>query len=208
MNLMIMSTRHLPFVLLFATAVSAPAQDMQQKIDMAINGLGDATMSISMTLAARQWDAWNQSLGNNPAALKRDIERSMPAYFLEDFKLEKDDMERSFKVTLTAPGICKVDKKGRWILETDQKNPQITELGDGKFMMVQTPKELGGAVQQTTMITFPSEASDIKMEKDSFGKTVFEFKMDGPAGGGGLLLWIGLGLLLVGAAWLVVALFR
>lgn len=208
MNHSTMNTRNLTFLLLFAAAFTARAQDMQQKIDMAINGLGDATMSISMTLAARQWDMWNQTVGNNPAALKRDIERSMPAYFLEDFKLDKNDMDRSFTVTLRAPGICKVDKKGRWILETDQKNPQITELSEGKYMMVQSPKEMGGAVQQTTMITFPDEASDIKMDKDAFGKTVFEFEMSEPTGASGLLLWIGLALLLAGAAWLVVVLFR
>lgn len=203
-----MKTRKLSLLVLLATALSASAQDMQQKIDMVISGLGDATMSISMTLAARQWDAWNQSLGNNPAALKRDIERSMPGYFLEDFKLDKNDMERSFTVTLRAPGICKVDKKGRWILETDQKNPQITELGDGKYMMVQSPKELGGTVQQTTMISFPDQASDIKLEKDAFGKTVFEFEMAEPTSASGFMLWIGLGLLLAGVAWLLVVLFR
>ena len=203
-----MKNRILSLAFLLAAACTVRAQDMQQKIDMAINGLGDATINVSMTLAAQQWQMWNQNFGNDPAALKRDMERSMPAYFLEDFKLEKNDMERSFTVSLKAFGICKVDKKGRWTLETDQKNAQITELGDGKYMMVQSPKELGGTVQQTTMITFPSEASDIKLEKDAFGKTIFKFGMDAPASAGSLLLWIGLGLLLAGAIWLVVVLFR
>jgi hypothetical protein len=202
-----MKTRTLSFLALFG-AFTAGAQDMQQKIDMAINGLGDATISISMTLGAQQWQMWNQSFGNDPAALKRDLERSMPAYFLEDVKLDKKDMDRSFTVSLKAPGICKVDKKGRWMLTTDQKNAQITELGDGKFMMVQSPKELGGNVQQTTMITFPDDASDIRLEKDPFGKSVFQFEMDEPTGTGGLMLWLGLGLMLAGTAWLGVALFR
>ena len=181
---------------------------MQQKIDMSINGLGDATISVSMTLAAQQWQMWNQNFGNDPAALKRDMERSMPGYFLEDFKLEKNDMERSFSVSLKAPGICKVDKKGRWTLETDQKDAQITELTEGKYMMVQSPKELGGAVQQTTMINFPAEASDIKLDKDAFGKTIFRFEMDEPTGTSGYLLYVGLALLLAGAAWLGITLLR
>lgn len=203
-----MKTSILSLVILFSTAFTARAQDMQQKIEMAINGLGDATISISMTLAAQHWQMWNQNFGNDPAALKRDIERSMPAYFLEDFKLEKNDMERSFTVSLKAPGICKVDKKGRWSLETDEKNAQITELGEGKYMMVQNPKELGGSVQQTTTITFPSTASDIELEKDAFGKTIFRFEMDEPTGASGLMFYAGLVLLLAGAAWLGFVLFR
>ena len=63
-------------------------------------------------------------------------------------------------------------------------------------------------MQQTTMITFPAEASDIKLEKDAFGKTIFKFEMGAPTSAGSLLLWIGLGLLLAGAIWLVLVLFR
>lgn len=192
---------------LLSASVLLSAQNMQQKIDMNIDGLGNAAISISMTLPAQQWQMWNQNFGNNPSALKRDIERSMPGYFLEDFKLEKNDMERSFTISLAAPGICKVDKKGRWILESDEKNAQITELAERKFMMVQSPPELGG-IQQTTMISFPEQASDIKLDKDAFGKTVFRFEMDGPSSASGILLWVGLALLVAGLSWLLFVLFR
>ena len=163
--------RHVKLPLFFSLCVlvtSVSGQGLQQKIDMDIDGLGNAAISISMTLPAQQWQAWNQNFGNNPSALKRDIERSMPAYFLEDFKLEKNDMDRSFKVSLKAPGICKVDKKGRWYLTTDEKDAQLTELTDHKYMMVQSPREFGGGMQQTTMVTFPDDAADIELEKDSF----------------------------------------
>lgn len=210
MNTTAMRTSVRTFGLLSALLLTGllRAQGMQQKIDMVIDGLGNAAISISMTLPAQQWQMWNQYFGNNPSALKRDIERSMPAYFLEDFKLEKNDMERNFTVSLKALGICKVDKKGRWILDSGEKNPQITELTGHKYMMVQSPKELGGAVQQTTMITFPEQASDIKMDKDALGRTVFRFDMEGPGGGGGMLFWIGIGLMVLGIGWLVLTILR
>jgi len=203
--------RHVKLPLFFSLCVlvtSVSGQGLQQKIDMDIDGLGNAAISISMTLPAQQWQAWNQNFGNNPSALKRDIERSMPAYFLEDFNLEKNDMDRSFKVSLKAPGICKVDKKGRWYLTTDEKDAQLTELTDHKYMMVQSPREFGGGMQQTTMVTFPDAASDIELEKDSFGKTVFRFAMDQPASAGGMMLWVGLALMVAGVSWLLFVLFR
>jgi hypothetical protein len=184
------------------------AQSLQQKIDMNIDALGNAAISIAMTLPAQQWQMWNQNFGNNPSALKRDIERSMPGYFLEDFKLEKNDMERSFTVSLSAPGICKVDKKGRWILESDERDAQITELSERKFMMVKSPQEFGGGMQQTTMVTFPEQASNVKLEKDALGKTIFRFEMDGPVGASGILLWVGIALLVAGFSWLLFVLFR
>ncbi|MBL7982469.1 MAG: hypothetical protein JNL52_11755 [Flavobacteriales bacterium] len=195
-------------VALLASAHLLAAQSLQQKIDMNIDGLGNAAISISMTLPAQQWQAWNQNFGNNPAALKRDIERSMPAYFLEDFKLEKNDMDRSFTVSLKAPGICQVDKKGRWFLTTDEKDAQLTKLTDHKYMMVQSPQEFGGGMQQTTMVTFPETASDIELDKDPLGKTVFRFEMNEPASALGYMLWVGLALMAAGIGWLLFVLFR
>ena len=49
--------------------------------------------------------------GQQSCSTKRAIRRSMPAYFLDDFKLDKDDMNRSFTLSLNAYGVCKIDKR-------------------------------------------------------------------------------------------------
>ncbi len=188
-------------LLLLATTISVFAQQAQQKIDMKLDSLGNAKLTLSMTLTAQQWQSWNSTLGNNPAALKREVERSMPAYFLEDFKLEKDDMNRSFTLSLTALGVCKIDKRGKWSFETGQKNANVTELTDHKFMLVSSPPELGGAIQQTYTVEFPDEAKKVKLEKDSFGESVFQFEMNGPTSSSGLMKWSGIFLIIVGGAW-------
>src|SRR5690606_27949110 len=177
------------------------AQQAQQKIDMKLDNVGNAKLTLSMTLTAQQWQTWNSTLGNNPAALKREVERSMPAYFLEDFKLEKDDMNRSFTLSLTALGVCKIDKRGKWSFETGQKNANVTELTDHKFMLVSSPAELGGAIQQTYTVEFPNEAKKVKLDKDSFGESFFQFEMNGPTSNSGLMKWSGIFLIIVGGAW-------
>lgn len=192
--------KHFFIVILLAVFTNSYGQ-IQQKIEMKLDAIGNTQLTISMTMNASQWQIWLQNLGNNPAALKREVERSMPAYFLDNFKLEKNDMERSFVLSLNAYGACTVDKRGNWTLETDQKNPNITEVTDHKFILVSSPPELGGTVQQTFTIEFPEEAQHIKMEKDAYGKSNFKFQMRNSTAGFNIMLWAGVFLLVMGITW-------
>ena len=194
--------KQLLVLVLIGTFTNAYCQT-HQKIDMDIDAIGNSKITISMTMNAQQWQTWSQTIGNNPAAMKREIERSMPAYFLDDFKLEKNDMERSFTLTLNAYGVCEVDKRGNWTIDTDQKNANLTELTDHRYMLVSSPPELGGTVQQTFNIQFPEEASNIKIDKDAYGKTIFKFKMQNSTAGFNILRWAGVLLLILGGAWFV-----
>ena len=173
----------------------------QQKIEMRIDSIGNADLNISMTMNAQQWQMWNGNYGNNPSALKRDIERSMPAYFLDDFKLDKDDMNRSFKLSLNAYGVCEINKRGKWIIDTEQKNAQLTKLSETKYMLVSSPPEYGGNLQQTFIIELPADAKNIKIEKNAYEKSVFEFDMDPPSSGINTMRYAGILLFVVGGAW-------
>ncbi len=192
--------KHFSILLIFSFLFCF-SQQSQQKIEMKIDAIGNAKLNISMTMTAQQWQTWNANYGNNPSALKRDMERAMPAYFVDDFKLEKDDMNRSFNLSLNAYGVCEINKRGKWIANTDQKNAQLTELTDHKYMLVSSPLEFGGTIQQTFIIEFPEEAKNIKIEKDAYSNTLFEFKMDNPSSNFNLMRWSGLLLLIVGGAW-------
>ncbi|WP_156115479.1 hypothetical protein [Psychroserpens sp. Hel_I_66] len=189
------------FTIAFLLSLMGHSQQSSQKIEMKLDEIGNAKLNISMNMNASQWQQWNGTYGANPSALKRDMERSMPAFIVDDFKLEKDDMNRSFNLSLNAYGVCKIDKRGRWIMDTDKKDVQLTELTDRKYMIVASPPEFGGTLQQTTIIEFPDTANNIKVDKDSFGKTIFEFKMDNPSSSFNLIRWSGLLLMILGGAW-------
>lgn len=179
----------------------AHAQQSSQNIEMNIDRLGNANMKVAMKMNAQQWQMWNSNFGNNPAALKREIERSMPSYFLDDFKLEKEDMKRSFELTVKAYGVCKIDKRGNWSFETDEKDANLTELTKTKYMLVSSPPEYGGQLQQTFIVNFPEEAFEIEVDEDSYGETVFEFKMKEPSQGVNILRWAGILFVLIGGGW-------
>lgn len=188
-------------ILLLANTLSMGQQQMKQHITMRLDSIGNATITLSMKMNAASWQMWLQTYGNNPAALKRQMEQEMPAYFLDDFKLEKKDMDRSFVFSVKAYGVCKVDKQGNWILETDEKNVELTKLSDQKYMYVATPPEFGGQVQQTNIIEFPEEAQGIDIGTDAYGKTQFKFKMEQSSSGVDGLRWAGILMLLTGAVW-------
>lgn len=183
------------------------AQQMQQKIDMRIDSIGNAKLKISMNMTAQEWQSWSASFGNNPAALKREIERGMPGYFLDDFNLEKDEMNRSFELSLNAYGACDIDKRGKWIVDTDQKDANLTKITDHKYMLVSSPMEYGGALQQTYTIEFPEGASDIEVDKNALGNSIFKFEMESPGSGFNLLRLSGLALILIGGGWTGIKLF-
>ncbi len=188
----------LSFALLFSGMITAQSQ---QKIEMRIDSIGNAKLNISMTMNAQEWQIWNGNYGNNPSALKRDIERGMPAYFLDDFKLEKDDMNRSYNLSLNAYGVCEINKRGKWMVDTEQKNAQLTELADNKYMLVSSPPEYGGNLQQTYIIELPQDAKNIKTDKDAFGRSVFEFDMEPPSSGFNMIRWAGILLIVIGGGW-------
>jgi hypothetical protein len=173
----------------------------QQKIEMRLDSIGNAKLNLSMTMNAQEWQMWNNNYGKNPSALKRDIERSMPAYFLDDFNLDKDDMNRSFNLSFNAYGVCEINKRGKWIIDTEQKNAQLTELTNHKYMLVSSPPEYGGKLQQTYIIDLPDGAKNVKIDENAYGKSVFEFDMDPPSSGFNTMRYAGIFLFLVGGAW-------
>ncbi|UJP65915.1 hypothetical protein [Mongoliitalea daihaiensis] len=154
---------------------------INQHINMKVDERGNAAMLIQQKMTASQWQQWLATAGTNPNALKREIQKGMPGFFLDDFKLDRNDMERSFELSLTAYGVTKVDKRGRRILETGEKDINLTKIGDKQYMFVNSPMEYGGQLQQTTVVDFPISASNIQIDKDAFGRTIFTYQIDDPS---------------------------
>lgn len=187
-------------MLLYAFVLHAQ-ELLKPKMELRIDSVGNAQIKVSMSLNANQWQVWTQSIGNNPALLKRNMERELPGYFLDNFNLVKNDMERSFVFTFKAYGVCMVNKKGIWIVGTDQKNPDITKISDRKYMMVST--DVMNNLQQTQIIEFPLSAINIREAKDAYNKTQFEFEMGVPPTGLSMIFWIGVLLTALGGGLII-----
>jgi hypothetical protein len=202
-------------ILLTFFSINIYAQDntlgtmMESNIDIRVDSLGAGHISYTMKFNASVWQPINQLLGNNPALLKKGLEDEMPSAFLSDYKFEKNDFDRTIKLSFVAYGIGKMDKKGKWIFELDSKDPKTEQLGNNKFLNISTEDFGGIACNQRQIIELPSNASNAKMETSAQGKKQITCNI--PIAGtnsGGIMKYIKLiggGVLaLAGLVWLVV----
>lgn len=168
-------------------------------IEFLADEYGNAKVTYGMKMNASQWDNFKRSMGNNQSLLKRQMERGMPAYFLSDFDYKEDAMDRSYTLSFNAYGVCKIDENGKWYAELGDKNPDVTKLSDNTYMIISDMSEGGMLIQANQKIIFPSSASNIKEEKDSFGKARFTFDMTGNSNTGMAMQYGGIGLMVLAA---------
>jgi hypothetical protein len=82
-----------------------------------------------------------------------------------------------------------------------EKDANLTKVTEHKYVMVSSPIEWGGTMQQTYTIEFPEVATNVKVDTDAYGNTIFKFDMESPSGGFNLLRLSGLALMVVGGVW-------
>jgi hypothetical protein len=193
--------RKLLIMSFLSIALVARAQEVKpfkMNVQFTLDRYGNAQVTFSMRMNASQWDDFKHSIGNNQSLLKRELERNLPSYFLSDFDYKEDAMDRSYSLSFKANGICKIDERGRWYAELDAKNPDITKLSDNVYMMITDMQSGGQLIQANSKFIFPDEASDIREEKDAFGKARFTFEMKGSSGRSSVVQYGGIVLVVVG----------
>ncbi|HLK27466.1 MAG TPA: hypothetical protein VKT28_02710 [Puia sp.] len=165
-----------------------------------LNTLGDAHIETSMSMDAAQWDNYKKTIGSNPDILKRQMERTFPGYFLQNFNYKEDVMNRGWTLSFDALGLSRINSKGLWQVDLNSKNPDVTKLSDKNYVLTSNYATGGSLMQEIDNITFPDGASDVKQDKDAFGKAMFIYSSS-PGGGSGGWLTLGLGalLLIIGA---------
>jgi hypothetical protein len=186
---LIFKTIKATFLAIFCMVVytgSAFAQDPTQQVQeftFKIDKLGDATEEVSTKMTQSQWENFKQGpLVNDPSISKRDLERAMSTYVLEDFKRDIDDMNRTVKMSLKVRAMAVYKGGGNWELKLGMKDPQVTKLPDNSMMITTNANLSGELVQQIYKISFPNGAKDIQQTTDSFGSTLFTYSYGGGIG--------------------------
>ena len=173
-------------------------QGIKQVLDITTDDLGNAVITVTMKLNAQQWDNYKKSIGSNTSIFKWNMQKALPKYYLSDFSVDEDQMERTFKIKFKALGLVSINKNGKWEARLETKNPDITRLSDNEFVMTANLNDQGQLIEQTQKLHLPSGAQNAKVEKDSFGKAVLTYST-----GSGLLqklpLFLGLLIILSGA---------
>ena len=149
-------------IVLTATAAQAPAQEILEfDQTLTVSDLGEATFVIDMNFNAKQFQMWQQRYGMNPSLLRREMSKSMSQYDITDFQLEKNEMERNIKLTITASGVTSNKPGGLVELEVPKEwrlvDQDDTEL---KFNYLE-PLDNGVSIQHHITANLPAEATDV-----------------------------------------------
>jgi hypothetical protein len=151
-----------------------------QEFTLNIDRLGNATMELTQKMDASQWQSFKSSqVYNDPAMAKRDMERSMSTYVIQDFKRDMDEMNRQVKLTLKVLSYAQYKGNGQWSLKIDSKNPQVTKLTSTAYMITGNAIMGNSLVQQIFKIYFPGSAKNVTQTTDEFGKAIFTYKSGG-----------------------------
>lgn len=180
---------------LFAQQLIRPAK---LTVKWVITPLGDAHIQASSQLDAKSWDNYKRMLGNNPDILKRQMERSFSQYFLENFKYKEDAMARKWTLSFDSLGLSRINSSGLWQVDLAVKNPDITKISDHNYILTANYTSQGRLLQEIDYVTFPKAASDIKVEKNAFGRAQFVYSLS-PGGNSSGWLDPSIGVLLIAA---------
>jgi hypothetical protein len=191
------------FLVISYSVVNAQQQQelLKQNITFNIDNLGDGHLEESMTYNASQWDNFKKIMGANEDMLKRQMERALPAYYLQNFVYKEDAMNRTYTLSFDALGMAKINDNSQWQIDMDVKNPDITKISDKNYALTATYSQ----IQQLVKLNIPDGASDIKQDKDAFGKAIFTYTLT-PGHKGVSFIFLIAGILLIAAG--VVAYFK
>jgi hypothetical protein len=171
---------------------------LKQNLIFNIDNLGDGHLEMSYKFTASQWDNFKKIMGANEDMLKRQMERALPAYYLQNFVYKEDAMNRTYTLSFDALGLARINDNGQWQIDMDIKNPDITKISDRNYALTATYNSQGTLIQQMAKLNIPDNASDIKQGKDAFGKAIFTYTLT-PGHKGFSLIFLIAGILLIAA---------
>lgn len=189
-------------LIILASCIKVNAQQvdpLKENMTFDIDNLGDGKITMSMTYNASQWDNFQKIYGSNALnLLKRQMERSLPAYYLQDWDYKEDAANRTYTLSFQALGLAKIDDNGSWVIDLDQKKPDITKMSDRNYAMTTTYNSYGVLVQELIKINLPDGAGNVTQDKNAFGKAIFTYELS-PAHKGSRWIFLSLAALLIAA---------
>jgi hypothetical protein len=206
----------LRFTALFAAAVVllvpqlALAQQVtpivQQDIEVVVDAVGNAGVSAKFTLPAAQWQLWKQAYGQNESLLKRDFQHQYSAVVLKDFKLERDDMNRTATLSMKSEANAEYRGDGAWEVELE-KGLRSTRVSDTQWHFTKTSAEAGAVLQQNFVLKLPKGARGTQEAVNELGVPVLKYELKA-ARRSPLLPIVGAALGLLGLAAIVLGFVR
>jgi hypothetical protein len=103
-------------VAIFGTR-SANAQSLTEEINIDLDPVGDAVVTITDKYSASAWLQWKDSLGSQPDLVVRDKKRQFAAWEISDFAFSKDEVSRVAESKMKVRAYAQISKDGEYVLD-------------------------------------------------------------------------------------------
>jgi hypothetical protein len=153
-----MKTLLASLTLLVCLVVAARADSLPKTSDIAeeIRPDGSVDMSFQMTFDAAPWRQWKAQIGDEPARLRAMMRHQFAALTLENFKLDRDDLNRVAKVSMHSAVGPELRDDGSYQLPVDGYFRLINGSGRDWYFSGNNPAE--GYALNSVKITLPPNA--------------------------------------------------
>ncbi len=182
------------------TRFALAADTINTDVAVKVNPYGDGTMTVTFRLSASQWENWREEYGDHPDLLKRDFKRRFAKYALDDFKLERNDMDRTAVATITARAITAVRQDGYRAIEINKEARFVSNSAlDWIFESVSQSSPYSPIVTETTRIELPPGATNVRVENEGSGPQHLVYQLPENGNNDGMLFWSGIAAIALGA---------
>jgi hypothetical protein len=192
---------------LLALAAAGHAQQSGPKtsdITEVIASNGAVDMAFKMTFDAAPWRQWKAMVGDEPARLRTMLRHEFAAYTLEDFKLDRDDLDRVAKLSIHSPTGPQLRDDGSFQIPVEGYFRLINHAGADWYFSGNNPR--AGYALNSVHITLPANAVNGYVTNPNSADQALVFALVAPPSpfrwfyiAGAIALVLGLLLLLLGA---------
>ena len=161
---------------LFVSTLAFGMEKIKMDFTMDVSPVGDSHITYKQSATAVQWKILNQTIGQNPALLKREITHELSAYELSNFRFKKDPMSRTFILTFDAAGIAKYRGNGQWEIEVE-KDFSVKKLSDRTWYLSNSSTDGNVLYEISSTINLPSTVEKSEIATNELGKQVLRYKL-------------------------------
>lgn len=200
-----MSHRFTVFLLLALLALAAwPGKACAQFLPKTTNLVqdiapdGSISLSMEMTFDAAPWRVWKSQVGDEPSRLRAMMKHQFSAIVIDDFKLEKDDLNRTAKVSMRSPAGPELRKDGRFRIPIEKEFRLVNNTGREWFFSGNNPYANNSL--QTVRILLPANATGVTLASPGGTDQGLIYALNVPAGSSRSFVILGSVLAVLGAA--------
>lgn len=182
---------------------SAVAQITAKTLDsiQEINPDGSVNLTFQLAFDAEPWGRWKSQVGDDPARLRGMLRHQFAAYVIDDFKFEKDDLNRTGKMTVRSPSGPELRKDQRLQIPVEGWCRLISHTDREWFFSGNNPA--AGNNQNTVKIVLPANTIEATLVNPGTADQALVYALSVPPGRGRIFVWSGAIVMLLGAVLLV-----